>query len=73
MTLNLEIQNANKALLTAIESICKLSPVAKLVVKKELSWEEELLAEQEEIQEQLAMGTAQVYKDMKEYRQIHGL
>ena len=30
MTLNLEIQNANKALLTAIESICKLSPVAKL-------------------------------------------
>ena len=40
MTLNLEIQNANKALLTAIESICKLSPVAKLVVRKELSWEE---------------------------------
>ncbi len=73
MTLNLEIQNANEALLTAIESICKLSPVAKLVVRKELSWEEELLAEQEEIQEQLAMGTAQVYKDMKEYRQIHGL
>ena len=73
MTLNLEIQNANKDLLTAIESICKLSPVAKLVVRKELSWEEELLAEQEEIQEQLAMGTAQVYKDMKEYRQIHGL
>ena len=73
MTLNLEIQNANKALLTAIESIYKLSPGAKLVVRKELSWEEELLAEQEEIQEQLAMGTAQVYKDMKEYRQIHGL
>lgn len=73
MTLNLEIQNADKSLLTAIESICKLSPVAKLVVRKELSWEEELLAEQEEIQEQLAMGTAQVYKDMKEYRQIHGL
>ena len=73
MTLNLEIQNANKALLTAIESICKLSRVAKLVVRKELSWVEELLAEQEEIQERVAMGTAQVYKDMKEYRQIHGL
>ena len=39
MTLNLEIQNADKPLLTAIESICKLSPVAKPVVRKELAWE----------------------------------
>lgn len=73
MTLNLEIHNADNALLTAIESICKLSPVTKLIIKKELSWEEELLAEKEEIAMELESGKAQIYENMTEYRKAHGL
>ena len=37
MTINMTIQNADNVLLTAIKSVCKLHPEAKVSIKKQKS------------------------------------
>ena len=49
MVVSMTIQNADNALLSAIKSVCKLHPSAKVSIKKQNSLADELKAEQAEI------------------------
>lgn len=73
MTINMTIQNADNVLLTAIKSVCKLHPEAKVSIKKQKSLTDELKAEQAEILDAYAKGTLQTFDSMEEYEAVHGL
>ena len=73
MTINMTIQNADNVLLTAIKSVCKLHPEAKVSIKKQKSLTDELKAEQAEILAAYAKGTLQTFDSMEEYEAAHGL
>ncbi|WP_303921743.1 hypothetical protein [Treponema berlinense] len=73
MVVNMTIQNADNALISAIKSVCKLHPAVKVSVKKEKSFADELKAEQAEILNKLENGTLKTYSSMEEYEAANGL
>lgn len=73
MTVNLTIRNADKTLISALKSVCKLHPEAQLSIKKQYSLAEELKAEQQEVLNSYSKGTLQTFDSMEEYEAAHGL
>lgn len=73
MTVNLTIRNADKALISALKSVCKLHPEAQLSIKKQYSLAEELKAQQQEVLDSYSQGTLQTFDSMEEYEAAHGL
>lgn len=70
MVVNMTIQDADNALISAIKSVCKLHPAVKLSIKKEKSLADELKAE---ILKEHEKGTLKTYFSMEEYESAHGL
>lgn len=73
MVVNMTIQNADNALISAIKSVCKLHPAVKVSIKKEKSLADELKAEQAEILKEHEKGTLRTYSSMDEYEAANGL
>lgn len=73
MTVSLTIRNADKALISALKSVCKLHPEAQISIKKHYSLAEELKAEHQEILDSYSKGTLQTFDSMEEYEAAHGL
>ena len=73
MTINMTIQNADNALISALKSVCKLHPEAKVLITKQKSLADELKAEQAEILAAYEKGTLQTFDSMDEYEAAHGL
>lgn len=73
MVVSLTIQNADNALLSAIKSVCKLHPSAKVSIKKQNSLAGELKAEQAEVLAEYEKGTLKTFSSMDEYEAAHGL
>ncbi|AEE17078.1 hypothetical protein [Treponema brennaborense] len=70
MVVNMTIQNADNALVSALKSVCKLYPEAKVSIKKQSSHADELKAE---ILEEFHNGTLNTFASMDEYDVAHGL
>lgn len=73
MTVNLTIRNADKALISALKSVCKLHPEAQMSIKKHYSLAEDLKAQQQEVLDSYSQGTLQTFDSMEEYEAAHGL
>lgn len=73
MVVSLTIQNADNVLLSAIKSVCKLHPSAKVSIKKQNSLADELKAEQAEVLAEYEKGTLKTFSSMDEYEAAHGL
>ncbi len=64
MVVNMTIQNADNALLSALKSVCKLQPAANVSIKKQNSLADELKAEQAEVLEEYEKGTLKTFSAM---------
>lgn len=73
MVVSMTIQNADNALLSALKSVCKLHPAAKVSIKKQNSLADELKAEQAEVLAEYEKGTLKTFSSMDEYEAAHGL
>lgn len=73
MVVSMTIQNADNALISALKSVCKLYPTAKVSIKKQNSLADELKAEQAEILAEYNKGTLKTFSSMDEYEAAHGL